>query len=235
MSNLDILNDPLHNKELAFTEAERDRLGLHGLLPYTTLTIEEQVLQKYKSFKLQASAIAKYVFLSSIQNQNETLFYRLVSEHITEMLPLIYTPNIGDVALQYSLLYTHCRGLYLSYPLKDKIASIIQNFPQKAADVIVITDGERILGLGDLGAGGMAIPIGKLAIYTLFAGIDPSRTLPILLDVGTNNQTLLEDPFYVGWRNPRITGKEYDDFVDICVQALKKISQRATPMGRFWQ
>ncbi len=222
MSDLPILNDPLRNKGLAFTGLERDSLGLNGLLPYATLTLEEQVLQKYKSFKSQAGDLAKYVFLSSIQNHNEVLFYRLVSEHIAEMLPLIYTPNIGDVSLQYSLLYSHHRGLYLSYPLKDKIEKMIHDLPNENIDVIVITDGERILGLGDLGAGGMAIPIGKLAIYTLFGGIHPSKTLPILLDVGTNNQTLLDDPFYIGWRHERISGKEYDDFVDLCIQALKK-------------
>ena len=218
----EILSDPLANKGTAFTQKERDSLGLNGFLPYSVLTIEEQVALRYKNFKAQLSDLSKYIFLSSIQNQNETLFYRLVHEHIAEMLPLIYTPNIGDVSLHYSLLYAHHRGLYLSYPLKDKVPAIIENLPEKDIDVIVITDGERILGLGDLGAGGMAIPIGKLAIYTLFGGIHPSRTLPIMLDVGTNNPMLLEDPFYIGWKNKRLSGQEYDEFVDVCIQALKK-------------
>ena len=216
------LTDPLQNKGLAFSQKERDEYGLNGLLPYSVLTLEEQLQQRYKSFKAQPNDLAKYVFLSSIQNQNEVLFYRLVHEHISEMLPLIYTPNIGDVSLQYSLLYSHHRGLYLSYPLKDKIPEIIDNLPQDDIDVIVATDGERILGLGDLGAGGMAIPIGKLALYTLFGGIHPARTLPLMFDVGTNNKALLNDPFYIGWRHERISGKEYDDFIDICVQSLKK-------------
>jgi malate dehydrogenase (oxaloacetate-decarboxylating) len=222
MQNYHTLNDPLHNKGLAFTQPERDALGLNGWLPYSVLTLEEQLQQRYKNFKAQPNDLAKYIFLSSLQNQNEVLFYRLVHEHIAEMLPLIYTPNIGDVSLQYSLLYSHHRGLYLSYPLKDKIESIIAPLPQEAIEVIVITDGDIILGLGDLGAGGMAIPIGKLAIYTLFGGIHPAKTLPIMLDVGTNNKALLDDPFYIGWRHERILGKEYDDFVDICIKALKK-------------
>lgn len=222
MDRQKVLYDPLRNKGTGFTQKEREALGLEGFLPYHIFTLEEQVRQRYQNFKVQQSDLAKYLFLSSLQNQNEVLFYKLVEEHITEMLPLIYTPTVGHVSLHYSLLYSHSRGIYLSYPLKDKVKNIICSLPKKEIDVVVITDGERILGLGDLGAGGMAISIGKLALYTLFGGISPARTLPVMIDVGTNNPQLLEDPFYIGWRHSRIDGKAYDDFIEEIVQALKK-------------
>lgn len=218
----DILANPLLNKGTAFTNEERDSLSLHGLLPFHVSTLEEQVQRRYENFKQRQEDLAKYLFLSSLQNRNEILFYRLVIEHIAEMLPLIYTPTVGDVSLHYSLLYRYHRGVYLSYPLKSKINTIIQNIAQEEIDVIVVTDGERILGLGDVGIGGMAIPQGKLALYTLFGGIHPARVLPIMLDVGTNNSELLNEPLYLGWQHPRITGAEYDDFVDTFVRAIKK-------------
>ncbi|HSX12090.1 MAG TPA: NAD-dependent malic enzyme, partial [Rhabdochlamydiaceae bacterium] len=217
-----ILDNPLLNKGMAFSEKERDALGLQGLLPYGVSSIEDQVKRRYANFKQQPDDISKFVFLSALQNRNEILFYRLVFEHLQEMVPLIYTPTVGVVSTDYSSLYREHRGLYLSYPLKDKIDAIIQNYSRSEIDVIVVTDGERILGLGDLGVGGMAIPVGKLALYTLFGGIHPARTLPVLLDVGTNNKQMLEDPLYIGWQHPRITGREYDDFVDRFVQAIKK-------------
>lgn len=219
---MDILRDPLRNKGTAFTDAERDHFKLHGRLPFHVSTIEEQVHRRYENFKAQTSDLSKHLFLSSIHNRNEVLFYRLISEHISEMLPLIYTPTVGDVSLHYSSLYTDPRGIYLSYPLKDRIEEIIDSIPQKEIDVIVVTDGERILGLGDLGTGGMAIPVGKLALYTVFGGIHPGKTLPVMLDVGTNNATLLKDRHYIGWSNERINGAEYDAFVDRFVQAVKK-------------
>jgi malate dehydrogenase (oxaloacetate-decarboxylating) len=217
-----ILRDPLLNKGTAFTSDERDRLNLHGLLPYHVSTLEEQLHRRYQNFKAQTSDLTKHLFLSALHNRNEILFYRLVSEHITEMLPYIYTPTVGDVSLHFSYLYTDPRGIYLAYPHRDKMEKIIENIPSDEIDVIVVTDGERILGLGDLGTGGMAIPVGKLTLYTLFGGIHPSRTLPVMLDVGTNNPTLLNDPFYIGWRQPRISGKDYDLFVDRFVKAMKK-------------
>lgn len=217
-----LLEDPLHNKGTAYTQEERDELGLHGLLPFHISTIEEQVDRRYANFLGQPSDMAKFAFLSSLQNRNEVLFYRLVTEHINEMIPLIYTPTVGEVSTHYSLLYREQRGLYLSYPHQDRMEELIANFPRSDIDVIVVTDGERILGLGDLGVGGMAIPVGKLALYTLFGGIHPSRTLPILLDVGTNNPVMLKDPLYLGWKNQRITGKEYDDFIEKFIQAIKK-------------
>ncbi len=217
-----ILNTPLYNKGSAFTHEERKELGLHGLLPYHVSSMEAQVARRYQNFLTQPTQLAKFVFLSSLQNRNEILFYRLVSEHVNEMLPFIYTPTVGDISIQYSHLYREQRGLYLSYPHKEYMQEMIDQFKNRPIDVVVVTDGERILGLGDVGIGGMTIPIGKLSLYTLFGGIHPSRTLPIFLDVGTNNVEYLNDPTYMGWRHERITGKEYDDFIDLFVQSLKK-------------
>lgn len=222
MKPTEILDTPLVNKGTAFTNEERDSLGLHGLIPFHVSTLEEQVQRRYDNFKQRPDQLSKYIFLSSLQNRNEILFYRLVAEHISEMVPLIYTPTVGDVSLHYSILYRQHRGLYLSYPLKDKIDEIVSQWSEKDVEVIVATDGERILGLGDVGIGGMAIPQGKLALYTLFGGIHPGKVLPIMLDVGTNNPQLLNDPLYLGWRNPRVIGEQYYDFIDTVVTAIKK-------------
>lgn len=220
MNPENILNNPLLNKGTAFTEGERNRHHLHGLLPHHVSTIEEQVQRRYQNFLTQTGDIAKHLFLTALQNRNEILFYRLVYEHITEMLPLIYTPTVGDISTHYSSLYTEHRGLYLSYPLRERADEILSRIND--IDVIVATDGERILGLGDLGVGGMAIPVGKLALYSLFGGIHPGKTLPVMLDIGTNNPDLLKDPLYLGWRHERIIGKEYDAFIEIFVKAVKK-------------
>ena len=217
-----ILSDPFLNKGSAFTQEERNELKLHGLLPFHISTIEEQVKRRYENFCERPDPISRYIFLTALQNRNEILFYRLAIEHLSEMLPLIYTPTVGLASQQYSSLYRESRGLYLSYPLKDKLPEILARQPRNEIDIVVVTDGQRILGLGDLGVGGMAIPLGKLVLYTLFGGILPIRTLPILLDVGTDNPELLNDPLYLGWRHPRITGKEYDEFIDTFVHALKK-------------
>ncbi len=222
MSPDQILHNPLLNKGTAFTEEERCRYKLHGRLPFHVSTIEEQAQRRYENFRSQTSNLSKHLFLSALHNRNEVLFYRLVSEHVSEMLPFIYTPTVGDVSTHYSALYTDPRGIYLSYPLQDKIEEIIAHIDREEIDVAVVTDGERILGLGDLGVGGMAIPVGKLALYTLFGGIHPAKTLPIMLDVGTNNQALLNDPLYLGWPHPRVSGAEYDKFIDRFVKALKK-------------
>lgn len=216
-----ILESSLLNKGTAFTLEERAELGLEGLLPFHVSTLKQQVERRYQNFCELDTDIAKYNFLSSLQNRNEVLFYRFVLDHAAEMLPYIYTPTVGSVSSQYSTLYKEQRGLYLSYPNRDKMEKMIANFPLKDIDVIVVTDGERILGLGDLGVGGMAIPVGKLALYTVFGGIHPSRALPIVLDVGTNNTQMLEDPLYLGWRNERIRGPEYDAFVERFIQAIK--------------
>ncbi len=217
-----ILENPLLNKGSAFTEKERDALRLHGRLPCHISTIEEQINRRYANFCELETPISKYHFLSSLQNRNEVLFYRFILEYITEMVPLIYTPTVGEVSTNYSVLYREQRGLYLSYPLREQMEEMISNYPYDEIDVIVVTDGERILGLGDLGVGGMAIPIGKLALYTLFSGIHPARTLPIILDVGTNNAKMLGDPFYIGFRNHRIVGKDYDRFVERFIAVIEK-------------
>lgn len=217
-----ILQDRLLNKDTAFTLEERKFLRIEGFIPYHVMTLPEQVHQQYQNFKNQTSDISKYLFLSHLYNRNEVLFFKLVSDHINEMLPFIYTPTVGQASLNFSLLYTTPRGLYLAYPDQDRISNIIRNYPADEIDVVVVTDGERILGLGDLGVGGMAIPIGKLCLYTIFGGIHPARTLPIILDVGTNNETLLKDPLYLGWKHVRIKGKKYEAFVQKFIQALKK-------------
>jgi malate dehydrogenase (oxaloacetate-decarboxylating) len=217
-----ILSDPFRNKGTAFTEKERDQYKLFGRLPYHVSTLDEQLERRYSNFKAQTTDLAKHLFLSALHQRNEILFYKLVSEHITEMLPYIYTPTVGDYSVHFSYLYTEPRGLYLSYPHRDRMDEIFANTDQREVDVIVVTDGQRILGLGDLGVGGIAIPVGKLALYTLFGGIHPGRTLPIILDVGTDNPTLLKDPLYLGWRHARITGSEYDSFIEQFVNAIKK-------------
>ncbi len=217
-----ILTNPLLNKGTAFTQQERDELGLNGLLPNHISPIEEQIARSYKNYSKRRTPLGKYNFLISLMSRNELLFYQFVSRYAGEMLPYIYTPTVGEAAVQYSSIYFHQRGLYISYPLKEKMDEIIGNCLLERVEVIVVTDGERILGLGDQGIGGMTISVGKLSLYTLFGGIHPSRTLPILLDVGTNNENLLKDKLYLGWKHPRITGQEYDDFIDRFVKAVKK-------------
>ncbi len=218
-----LLRDPLLNKGLAFSEEERTKLGLHGLLPYGIRDLEHQVKRRYEFFSQLPTDLAKSLYLSDVLNRNETVFYHLVLDHLQEMMPLIYTPTVGEISLRYSSLYSHHRGLYVSFPFKDRIDELLANAAgHDEVDVIVATDGERILGLGDLGAGGMAISVGKLSLYTLLGGIHPSRTLPVMLDVGTNKQELLDDPLYMGWRHVRIDGAAYDEFLDCFVKAVKK-------------
>ncbi len=217
-----ILSDPFRNKGTAFTDKERDQYKLHGRLPYHVSTLDEQMQRRYSNFKAQTSDLAKHLFLSALHHRNEVLFYKLASLHITEMLPYIYTPTVGDYSVHFSYLYTSPRGLYLAYPHRDKMDKIFAAIDQDEVDVIVVTDGQRILGLGDLGTGGIAIPVGKLSLYTVFGGIYPKRTLPIVLDVGTDNRALLDDPLYLGWRHPRVTGNDYDAFVDQFVKEVQK-------------
>lgn len=222
LSGCRLLTTPLLNKGTAFTTEERDEFHLHGLIPPHVSSIEEQLKRRYANFCSLTSGINKYIFLKSLQDRNEILFYRLASEHCEEMMPYIYTPTVGDASLDYSMLYMQNRGLFLSYQLKDKMEDIIANCTPDDVDVIVVTDGSRILGLGDMGIGGMTIPIGKLALYTLFGGIHPGKTLPIMLDVGTNNNNLLQDPLYLGSKHARIQGREYDEFVDLFIKLIKK-------------
>ena len=216
-----LLDDPLLNRSTAFPENERRELGLLGLLPLHTSTIEEQLARVYENYLRKDSNIERYIFLTALQDRNEILFYRLLQEHITEMMPIVYTPTVGDGCRQYSHVFRRPRGLYISYPYRHEIFSLLNNAPTQNPEVIVVTDGERILGLGDLGVGGMGIPVGKLSLYTLCAGIHPTRTLPILLDVGTDNRELLEDPLYLGWRHERVRGKDYEDFIEAFVSAVK--------------
>jgi len=217
-----LLDLPLLNKGTAFTEAERRELGLSGLLPPGVSTPEVQRARIYGNYRQKTSNLERYIHLVSLQDRNETAFYRLLSEHLVEMMPIIYTPVVGEACQAYSRIYRRPRGLYIAYPQRDAIDAALANLGPQDISIVVVTDGERILGLGDLGIGGMGIPIGKLSLYTVCAGIHPASTLPVILDVGTNNQELLNDPLYVGWRHERIRGAEYDAFVEAFVTALVK-------------
>ncbi|HYZ85049.1 MAG TPA: NAD-dependent malic enzyme [Bryobacteraceae bacterium] len=217
-----LLETPLLNKGTAFTEEERAAFGLHGLLPPHIESLDVQAVRAYEAFESKTSDIERHIYLRALQDTNEVLFYKLLLDHIEELMPIVYTPTVGLACEQFSHIYRRPRGLFISYPLRNSIASILRNRPNKDIDVIVVTDGERILGIGDQGAGGLGIPIGKLSLYTLVGGIHPERTLPIVLDVGTNNTERLNDPEYLGWRHERITGQEYFDFIDQFVQAVKE-------------
>ncbi len=217
-----LLSTPLLNKGSAFSAEERSFFNLEGLLPEATETIEEQVERAYQQYKSFENSMDKHIYLRNIQDTNETLFYRLVQNHISEMMPIIYTPTVGAACENFSNIYRRGRGLFISYPNRDRIDDLLNNAANQNVKVIVVTDGERILGLGDQGIGGMGIPIGKLALYTACGGISPAYTLPIVLDVGTNNPQRLADPMYMGWRHPRITGADYDEFVDEFMQAVKR-------------
>ncbi len=209
-----ILEAPLINKGSAFSEEERIFFNLEGLVPYAIETIEEQASRAYDQFRSFNNDLDKHIYLRNIQDTNETLFYRLVQNNISEMMPIIYTPTVGLACERFSKNYRRNRGLFISYPNKDRIDDILNNSTRQKVKIIVVTDGERILGLGDQGIGGMGIPIGKLSLYTSCGGISPAYTLPITLDVGTDNPQLLEDPMYMGWRHPRIGGEEYAEFIE---------------------
>jgi malate dehydrogenase (oxaloacetate-decarboxylating) len=217
-----LLETPSLNKGTAFTALERQALGLDGLLPPAIETIEEQSFRAYKAYLRKPDDLERHIYLRQLQDTNEVLFYKLLLDHIEEMLPIVYTPVVAEACQEFSHIYRRPRGLIISYPLRDNIESLLRNRPSKEVSVIVVTDGERILGIGDQGVGGLGIPIGKLSLYTLIGGVPPAQTLPIILDVGTNNEQRLGDPEYLGWRHERITGNEYYDFVDRFVQAVKK-------------
>lgn len=209
------------NKGSAFSEEERDAFGLRGLLPVHVSTVEEQLTRTYENFCRKESPLEQHIFLAALHDRNEVLFYRLLQTHIARMMPIIYTPTVGEACQKYSHIFRRARGLYLCPPDFARLPELFERAPAEV-DVIVVTDGERILGLGDLGVGGMNIPIGKLALYTLCAGVNPRRTLPVMLDVGTNNPDLLKDPLYLGWRQPRPERAVYDRYVDAFVAAVKK-------------
>jgi malate dehydrogenase (oxaloacetate-decarboxylating) len=210
------------NKGTAFTNEERAALGLHGLLPPQVETLEEQVVRAYQAYQRKDDDLERHIYLRSMQDTNGILFYRLLLDHIEEMMPIVYTPVVAQGCQEFSHIYRRPRGLFVSYPLRHSIPQLLRDRPQEEVDVIVVTDGERVLGIGDQGVGGMGIPIGKLSLYSLIGGIDPGRTLPIVLDVGTDNEQLITDPQYLGWRNARKKGEEYNDFVDRFIQAIKQ-------------
>lgn len=217
-----LLEFPLLNKGSAFSEEERSNFNLHGLLPEAIETIEEQVERAYRQYQDFKNDNDKHIYLRNIQDTNETLFYRLLDSHLSEMMPIIYTPTVGEACEHFSDIYRRARGLFISYPNRERIDDMLQNATKQNVKVIVVTDGERILGLGDQGIGGMGIPIGKLSLYTACGGISPAYTLPVVLDVGTNNPQRLNDPLYMGWRHPRISGDEYHAFVEEFIQAVKR-------------
>jgi malate dehydrogenase (oxaloacetate-decarboxylating) len=222
ISGYDLINSPRFNKGTAFSDYERDLFDLHGLLPPHVGCIDEQIERRIKALRAQATSINKYSFLRDLQDANETLFYALLVRNVEELLPLVYTPTVGEGCQRFSEIWRKPRGLFLSYPNKDRIDQILNHARYHRVKCIVVSDGERILGLGDQGAGGMGIPIGKMALYTALGGIHPEHCLPILLDVGTDNEERLKDPLYIGWKQHRVRGEEYDAFVDTFVNTVKK-------------
>ncbi len=222
-----LLNNPLLNKGTAFTEAERDAFGLRGLLPPRVFPIEEQVVRAMGNLRREPDPLGKYVFLTALQNRNETLFYRLMQDHGEELIPIIYTPTVGQACLEYGAVFRSPRGLFLSIKDKGRIAETLRHWPVLDVRMICVTDGERILGLGDLGALGMGIPVGKLALYSACAGLHPYYTLPICIDVGTDNEKLHADPLYIGLNQKRLRGAEYDAFIQEFVEAVRTVFPRS--------
>src|SRR6266545_7175959 len=218
-----LLHDPRLNKGTAFTEAERDALGLRGLLPPHILTLEEQEERILKNFHGQSGPLEQYIYLTGLQDRNETLFYRILVDHLETMMPVIYTPTVGEACKTFGHIFRRPRGLYVTAEDRGRVAAILRNWPEPEVRVIVVTDGERILGLGDVGANGMGIPIGKLSLYTACAGIHPAWCLPITLDVGTDNAEMREDPLYIGIPEPRVRGEAYRDLLDEFVAAVDQV------------
>ena len=230
-----MLRDPLLNKGTAFTEAERDALGLRGLLPPCVLTMETQVERVLTNLRTLPTDLEKYVALNALHDRNEALFFRVVVDNIDEIQPIIYTPTVGLACQKYGLIFQRPRGMFISSSDRGQIAEILENWPYPAK-LIVVTDGERILGLGDLGANGMGIPVGKLSLYSACAGVHPEHCLPIVLDVGTNNEELLNDPYYIGLRQRRLTGEAYDELRRrVHDRRAKDVSRRADPVRGFRQ
>jgi malate dehydrogenase (oxaloacetate-decarboxylating)(NADP+) len=226
-TGLDLLHDPILNKGTAFTQEERRSLGLEGLLPPRVAKQEEQVARARGHYLKKPTDLERYIYMSALQDRNETLFYRVVLDYIQELMPIVYTPVVGLACQQYGHIFRRSRGIFITRQHRGRMRQILQNWPEDDVRVIVVTDGERILGLGDLGANGMGIPVGKLVLYTVCAGLHPVHNLPVTLDVGTNNQSLLEDPLYLGTREKRLRGPEYDDLVEEFIQAASEVFPRA--------
>jgi len=224
---VDILHDPILNKGTAFTESERDALGLRGLLPARVGTQERQVMRVMENLHRKATDIEKYIFLVALQDRQENLFYRVVMDHLDEMMPIIYTPTVGQGCIEFGHIFRRPRGLYISFKDRGRVREILKNWPYHDVRIVVVTDGERILGLGDLGANGMGIPVGKLSLYTACAGIHPAQCLPVTLDCGTNNEALLSDPLYIGIPEKRLRGEAYDDLVEEFVTGVQEVFPRA--------
>ena len=224
---MDLIHDPALNKGTAFSKEEQRALGLRGLVPSRICGQDEQVLRVMENYRRKPTELEKYIYMIALQDRNETLFYRVVMEHIEEMMPIIYTPVVGKACQEFGHIFRRARGMFITLEDKGEIKDVLRNWPEKDVRVIVVTDGERILGLGDLGANGMGIPVGKLSLYTACAGCHPKQALPITLDVGTNNETLLQDPLYLGTPRPRLRGPEYDEFVDEFVNAVQEVFPKA--------
>jgi malate dehydrogenase (oxaloacetate-decarboxylating)(NADP+) len=221
-----LLRDPVLNKDGAFTEAEREILGLRGLLPARVQTMDEQVVRTLENLRKKPTDIEKYIFMIGLQDRNKTLFYRVVMDNLEETLPIIYTPTVGQACLEYGHIFRRPRGIFISARDRGRMPEVLRNWPFQDIRIIVVTDGERILGLGDLGADGMGIPVGKLALYSACAGIHPSLSLPVTLDVGTENEELLNDPLYIGLKQRRLRGAAYDDFVEEFIVAVQEVFPR---------
>src|SRR5690348_8127349 len=218
---LALLQDPALNKGTAFDEGERDRLHLRGLLPPHVLSQQQQLERVLENLRSQPTDLDKFVALRALHDRNETLFFRLLKDYPDEMTPIVYTPTVGLACQRYAHIYQQPHGLFVSAADRGRVADVLANWPRREAAIIVVSDGERILGLGDLGANGMGIPVGKLALYTACAGVHPEQCLPVTLDIGTNNEEFLNDPYYIGLRQRRITGPAYDEFVDEFMTAAR--------------